>query len=210
MKCRGKPDTTWTIPCSITFSSLYFMLFRGQCIPLFRRGFAIMSYCFSILATRYQREIAIAREKNQMPTSTIKLVFIHIKTCCHLFYRKLSIPPYPKLCPVSDLPCICPASALSCIRPVLHPSCTATILSCIHPVLHLPCPASLLSCIWSVQHLTCPESIVSCISPVLHPSCPLSDLPFMWPVLHPSCPASVRSYIQPVLQICRWMSSSQI
>ena len=121
-------------------------------IPLFRRGFAIMSYCFSILATRYQREIAIAREKNQMPTSTIKLVFIHIKTCCHVFYRKLSIPPYPKLCPVSDLPCICP---------VLHPSCPASVLYCNHPVLHPPCPPFALSCIPFVLYLICPASDLS-------------------------------------------------
>ena len=32
MKCRGKPDTTWTIPRSITLSPLHFMLFRGKSI----------------------------------------------------------------------------------------------------------------------------------------------------------------------------------
>ena len=158
MKCRGKPDTTGTIPCSITFSSLHFMLFRGKSITFrtvytaISKGFAIMNYCFSILATRSQREIAIAREKNQMPTSTIKLVFIHIKTCCHVFYRKLSIPPYPKLCPVSDLPCICP---------VLHPSCPASVLYCNHPVLHPPCPPFALSCIPFVLYLICPASDLS-------------------------------------------------
>ena len=30
MKCRGKPDTTWNIPRSITFSPLHFVLFRGR------------------------------------------------------------------------------------------------------------------------------------------------------------------------------------
>ena len=34
MKCRGKPDTTWTIPRSITFSLLHFMLYRKKSIPL--------------------------------------------------------------------------------------------------------------------------------------------------------------------------------
>ena len=29
MKCRGKPDTTWTILRSITLSPLHFMLYRG-------------------------------------------------------------------------------------------------------------------------------------------------------------------------------------
>ena len=32
MKCSGKPDTTWTIPRSITFSPLHFMLYRGKSI----------------------------------------------------------------------------------------------------------------------------------------------------------------------------------
>ena len=32
MKCRGKSDTTWTIPRSITFSPLHFMLYRGKSI----------------------------------------------------------------------------------------------------------------------------------------------------------------------------------
>ena len=32
MKCRGKPDTTLTIPCSITFSPLQSMLYRGKSI----------------------------------------------------------------------------------------------------------------------------------------------------------------------------------
>ena len=32
MKCRGKPDTSWTIPRSITFSPLHFMLYRGKSI----------------------------------------------------------------------------------------------------------------------------------------------------------------------------------
>ena len=39
MKCRGKPDTTWTNPRSITFSPLHFMLNRGkrQCGELTHR-----------------------------------------------------------------------------------------------------------------------------------------------------------------------------
>ena len=32
MKCRGKPNTTWTIPHSITFPPLHFMLYRGKSI----------------------------------------------------------------------------------------------------------------------------------------------------------------------------------
>ena len=32
MKCRGKPDTTWNIPHSITFSPLHFMLYRRKSI----------------------------------------------------------------------------------------------------------------------------------------------------------------------------------
>ena len=32
MKCRGKPDTTWNIPRSITFSPLHFMLYRRKFI----------------------------------------------------------------------------------------------------------------------------------------------------------------------------------
>ena len=32
MKCRGKRDTTWTIPHSIRFSPLHFMLYRGKSI----------------------------------------------------------------------------------------------------------------------------------------------------------------------------------
>ena len=32
MKCRGKHDTTWNIPLSITFSPLHFMLYRGKAI----------------------------------------------------------------------------------------------------------------------------------------------------------------------------------
>ena len=32
MKCRGKPDTTWNIPRSITFSPLHFMLYHGKSI----------------------------------------------------------------------------------------------------------------------------------------------------------------------------------
>ena len=32
MKCRGKPDTTWNIPRSFTFSPLHFMLYRGKSI----------------------------------------------------------------------------------------------------------------------------------------------------------------------------------
>ena len=32
MNCRGKPDTTWTISRSITFSPLFFMLYRGKSI----------------------------------------------------------------------------------------------------------------------------------------------------------------------------------
>ena len=34
MKCSGKNDTTWNIPCCITFSPLHFMLYRGKWIPL--------------------------------------------------------------------------------------------------------------------------------------------------------------------------------
>ena len=32
IKCRGKRDTTWNIPRSITFSPLHFMLYRGKSI----------------------------------------------------------------------------------------------------------------------------------------------------------------------------------
>ena len=32
MKCKGKHDTTWNIPRSITFSPLHFMLYRGKLI----------------------------------------------------------------------------------------------------------------------------------------------------------------------------------
>ena len=34
MKCRGKPDTTWNIPRSITFSPVHFMLYRGKSITV--------------------------------------------------------------------------------------------------------------------------------------------------------------------------------
>ena len=32
MKCRRKPDTTWNIPRSITFTTQHFMLYRGKSI----------------------------------------------------------------------------------------------------------------------------------------------------------------------------------
>ena len=34
MKCRGKPDTTWNIPRSITFSPLQFMSYREKSISV--------------------------------------------------------------------------------------------------------------------------------------------------------------------------------
>ena len=34
MKCRRKPDTTWNIPRSITFSPQHFMLYRGKSITV--------------------------------------------------------------------------------------------------------------------------------------------------------------------------------
>ena len=35
MKCRGKRDTTRNISCSISFSSIHFMLYRGNFVCFF-------------------------------------------------------------------------------------------------------------------------------------------------------------------------------
>ena len=86
MKCSGKHDTTWTIPRSITFSPLHFMLYRGKSISfgtvqggLRRRG-GIFLNIFFICFTLYYNFMNILKFKDKKKIWTKNALTVQIFT----------------------------------------------------------------------------------------------------------------------------------
>ena len=87
MKCRGKQDTTWNIPRSITFSPLHFMLDRRKSI-----SFGTLYYTFMDMAWS---EGMLSRSHSFWKVSILRISWdtaTNIHTAKHSTFCSSSIP----------------------------------------------------------------------------------------------------------------------
>ena len=106
MKCSGKNDATWTIPRSIAFSPLHFMLYRGKTFSL-RTVYTVSANC----ANHCKRfplppppPPSIGTEQHVLPAT--QKCSPHLLTFCHfllgisLFTFHLQVDSHAGACPL--------------------------------------------------------------------------------------------------------------